>query len=287
MTWFWLALAAALGLATADLVTKRYFSDLDLAEIVLARFACVAPVCVTLLIILPWPALDHRFYFTVGMALPAEVTASFLYLRALQASPLALTQPFLSFTPLFTLLPSQMLLGELPSWAGYLGMGLLAAGAYGLNLHRVGAGWREPLLAIGREQGSWMMLVVSVIFGYTSVLGRQGALLSTPLFMGALYPLPAGACVYLAVGLAGKMRWRWLRRPWPLAALSACIGVEIVCHFLAISQVQTAYMIAVKRMSPLFAVLWGAWLLGEGRLAQHLLASAVLVAGAVVVALWG
>lgn len=287
MTWFWLALGAAFFLATADLITKRWLADLDLAEVVLARFACVAPGCLLLLLLTPWPEVDPGFVPTVALALPAEMVASFLYLRALQVSPLALTQPFLSFTPIFTLLPGLLLLGEFPSWPGLAGMGLLVAGAYGLNLHRASAGWAEPFRAIRREQGSWMMLLVSLIFGYTSVMGRQGALLSSPLFMGAVYPLLAGACVYLAVGLSGRLAWSWTRRPWPLLALSLCIGGEIACHFLAISQVQTSYMIAVKRVSPIFAVLWGAWFLGEGRLAQHLGASALLGAGAVMVLLLG
>jgi drug/metabolite transporter (DMT)-like permease len=287
VTWFWLALGAAFCLATADFITKRHFSDLDLAEVVLARFACVAPGCLLLLLLVPWPALEPGFISTVALALPAEIAASFLYLRALQVSPLALTQPFLSFTPLFTLLPGVLLLGELPSWPGLAGMGLLVAGAYGLNLHRAQAGWAGPFRAIGHEQGSWLMLVVSLIFGYTSVMGRRGALLSSPLFMGAVYPLLAAACVYLAVGLSGRLAWSWARRPWPLLALALCIGGEITCHFLAISQVQTAYMIAVKRVSPIFAVLWGAWFLGEDRLAQHLGASLLLGAGAAVVLLLG
>jgi drug/metabolite transporter (DMT)-like permease len=57
--------------------------------------------------------------------------------------------------------------------------------------------------------------------------------------------------------------------------------------WLALASVQTAYMLAVRRVSPLFAVLWGAWFLGEGRLGQHLLASALLVAGAAVIIIFG
>jgi drug/metabolite transporter (DMT)-like permease len=49
--------------------------------------------------------------------------------------------------------------------------------------------------------------------------------------------------------------------------------------------VQTATMIAVKRTSPLFAVLWGGLLLGEGKLAQHLGATLLMVAGAATILL--
>ncbi|MBI4798188.1 MAG: EamA family transporter [Desulfarculus sp.] len=287
MTWFWLALGAALCLATADLISKRYFSDLSLPEVVMARLAGVAPTGAILLLVIPWPPLDRDFFVTVSLALPVDLACTFLYVRAIQISPLALTQPFLAITPLASVLTGQVIMGEMPTLAGMGGLLLLAAGAYGLNLHLVRAGWLEPWRAIRREKGSWIMLLVAMAFAYTAVLGRRAVLHSSPLFMGALYPLLVGLGVALVLGLRGQLRWGWLRRPWPALAVALCVGGEIICHFLALASVQTAYMLAVKRLSPLFAVLWGAWLLGEGRLGQHLLASALMAAGAAVILIYG
>ena len=287
MTWFWLALGAALCLATADLITKRYFSDLSLPEMVLARLAGVAPTGLILLILIPWPPLDRDFYLSVALALPVDLAATFFYVRAIQLSPLALTQPFLAVTPLFTVLTGQAIMGEAPTTAGLAGVLLLAAGAYALNLHLAKAGWLEPWRAIRREKGSWMMLAVSVVYAYTAVMGRRALLHSSPLFMGAVYPLLVGLGVVAVLGVRGQLRWRWLGRPWPVLAVGLCVAGEILCHFLALASVQTAYMVAVKRLSPLFAVLWGAWFLGEGRLWQHLLACAFLVAGAAVILIFG
>ncbi len=46
-------------------------------------------------------------------------------------------------------------------------------------------------------------------------------------------------------------------------------------------------MVAVKRLSVLMAVLYGGVLRKEARLAQHLAASGLMVAGAAMVLLWG
>ncbi|MFZ5584906.1 MAG: EamA family transporter [Thermodesulfobacteriota bacterium] len=288
MTWFAWALVSALGLAGADLITKRHFADLSLEEVVLARFAALTPACLAMLFLCPWPAeLGWGFYRPVLMALPAEMAATFLYLRAIQLSPLALTQPFLACTPLFALATSHAFLGELPSSWGLLGIALLTAGAYWLNLHQVHAGWLEPWRAVVREPGSWRMLLVGAIYAYTIVMGRQAVLASNPWFMGAVYPLVVAVLAALVIKLRGRLAWGWLSRPWPLMGLALCLAAMVVGHFMALSQVQAPYMVAVKRTSPLFAVLLGAWLLGETRLGQHLVASALMVAGAVVVALWG
>lgn len=288
MTWFAWALLSAACLASADLITKRYFADLSLDEVVLARFAAITPACLILLFLCPWPAeLGWDFYRPVLMALPAEMAATFLYLRAIQLSPLALTQPFLAFTPVFALLTSHVFMAELPTGWGMMGIALLTAGAYWLNLHESRAGWLQPWRAVAREPGSWRMLLVGGVFAYTIVMSRQAVLASNPWFMGAVYPLVVAALVVGVIAARGRLAWGWLRRPGPLLGLALCLAGMAVGHFMALSLVQAPYMAAVKRTSPLFAVLLGAWFLGETRLGQHLMASALMVAGAVVVVLWG
>jgi hypothetical protein len=51
--------------------------------------------------------------------------------------------------------------------------------------------------------------------------------------------------------------------------------------------VQAAYMMAVKRLSLLFALLYGGWLLGEARLAQHLAAGCLMLVGSGMILFWG
>lgn len=138
-----------------------------------------------------------------------EVGASFMYIRPIQVSSLALTQPFLAVTPLFTVLTGQWITGEAPTPAGLMGLLLLAAGAYGLNLYLTRSGWLEPWRAVRREQGFWMMLCVAVIYAYTSVLGRKAVQHSSPLFIGAVYPLLVGLGVITILGIRRQLAWGW------------------------------------------------------------------------------
>jgi len=57
------------------------------------------------------------------------------------------------------------------------------------------------------------------------------------------------------------------------------MAVMVVTHFMAISKVEAAYMIAVKRTSLLFGILYGALLFREAHLGRNLVAGALMIAG--------
>lgn len=287
MSWFLLALGSALGMAIADYFTKRYFSDLPVAQVVLVRVLGLTPICLFLLILAPWPVIQPGFYWAVSLSLPLEVAATFLYLRAVQITPLGVSQPYFATTPLFTLLTAMAILGETPSWAGAAGVFALAAGAYAVNIHQVRLGWLAPLTAIGRDRGSRMMILAAALYAVTSVLGKVAIINSSPWFVAGSYPAMVALALALTIVLRGPVGWDWLRRPKGVAGVGLGVGTMMVFHFAAMALAPAAYMMAVKRSSTLIAVLMGGLLLGETRLAQHLAACALTVAGGALILLFG
>jgi len=287
MRWFWLALAAAFFLATGDYLTKRYFSDLPVGQLILVRLTGLAPVCLAVLLLAPMPDIQPSFYWAAAMALPAEVGALFLYLRAIQVSPLALTMPFMAFTPLFVIGIGWLFLDELPNASGLAGLLLVVIGAYALNLHHVRRGWAAPLLAVTKEKGSLLILAASAMYGYTLTLAKVALIASGPWFMASAYPLLLSAAFVAVLAARRQLGWDWVRRPWPALGVGLCMAAMLVCHYWSLVQAPAAYMIAVKRLSIIMAVLYGGVFLKEARLAQHLMASGLMVAGAVVILLLG
>jgi drug/metabolite transporter (DMT)-like permease len=69
------------------------------------------------------------------------------------------------------------------------------------------------------------------------------------------------------------------RREWLLAALIA--GVAPLLGYTAFSLGLVGYVTTLFRLSAVFTVLWGAWLLGEPGFRQRLPASLLMVIGAV------
>ncbi|TXT21382.1 MAG: hypothetical protein FD132_671 [bacterium] len=285
MHWFPLALICALSLALADTASKKWLADRSAAELTLIRFGLPGLLLLPLFLALGLPAPPSEFWGWLAAALPLEIVAMLLYVRAIRDNPLSATLPYIAFTPVFALLTGWLLLGETVSARGVAGIFLVAAGAWGLNLQHASwppRTWLTPFSAIWRQSGSRQMLMVAALYSVTAVLGK-GALSLVPghaLAFGALYFVLLGGLTLLLFGLrepaAVGRALRGGARAWGVAGLMALM---VLTHFLALAQAATAYMIAVKRTSILFGILLGAWLFREAGLARHLAAGGVTVAG--------
>lgn len=285
MDWFALALLCAFAIASSDAFTKRLLGDYDAYESATVRLVWAGALLLPWALAQPWPAPPPVFWAWVAPLLPLEIGALLLYMRALRVAPLHDTLPYLAFTPVFTAVTGWALLGERLSVQGFAGIVLVTAGGYLLNVERGGT-WIEPLARMRREPGPRLMLSVSFLYGLTSVIGK-GALQYVPgRFLGAWYFIVLGAAMVAvtALGRPRALRALW-RRPAAHLLVAGSFAVMVVTHFLALEHVETAYMIAVKRTSLLFGIVYGALLFGEARLGRHLAIGTLMVAGVVLIVL--
>jgi drug/metabolite transporter (DMT)-like permease len=267
-------------------------------EIGLVRFSLSGLLLTPLLLGMPAPwSLPMPFWGWVAAMIPLEIAAMLLYMAAIRDHPLALTVPYLAFTPVFVLGIAYWLLGETVSLQGAAGVLLVVAGAWLLNVRHARLAdyrsWAAPLAAIVREPGSRMMLAVAVIYAFTATMGKAVLTYLPPQYFGPFYFVLLG----LVMPLVWALPWRrradrtgrrlslgaLLRRPRAVVAVAALNGVMIIAHFLAIARVEVAYMVAVKRTSLLFGILYGALVFGETGLSTHLAAGVLMVAGVAVI----
>ena len=193
--WVYLALLCAFANATSDALLKRRLTRGNERLLTWLKLGVALPPLYAALWLstrlpgggAPLPRPDAPYYVAVACALPLEVVAVVLYTKALRLSPLGLTIPFLSLTPLFLILFAYLIAGQPVSLQGGLGIVLIAAGSYLLNLSEARRGILAPLRAIPREPGSLLMIGVAAIYAVTSSLGKVAISHSSPLFFGATY----------------------------------------------------------------------------------------------------
>jgi len=290
-TWLLLTLFSAFCLASADALTKRYLFDYSGWELIAVRFGVPAILLLPVVIAYPPPtALPLAFWGWIALLLPLEFVAALLYLVAVRDSPLHLTLPYLAFTPVFNVATGWLLLGERVSMQGLAGIVLVVVGAYLLNFKGLGGGspgasrlaWGlAPLRAIGSEPGSLLMLGAAALYSLTSVMGKRVMVYATPESFGVLYLVLLGGVFLVLFGLAGRGQVLRLlvRRPWVHLLVGLAMALMVALHFLALARVEVAYMIAVKRTSLLFGILYGALWFGERHVRQHLMAGGLMVLG--------
>jgi len=287
--WIWLALLSAFLLATADAWTKRHFNAASASSQLIVRFGISGMLLLPFWLAEPWPDLPWQFWAWILPALPLEVGAMVIYIRALQSGRLSHTLPFMAFTPALVALTGWLLLQEQLNLHGLIGILLTVVGAWFLFLApgdmRTPRGWTAPFRAIFKEPSARAMLGVAAVYALTAVLGR-GALQHAPaLWLGLGYFVWSGAISFVIVALWHRNAIVPVRAQWlPALFIGVCMAGMVVAHFVALKDVETAYMITIKRTSLLFAMLYGAWLFREPGLRQNLFAGVVMLAGVALVA---
>jgi len=286
LLWFFLSLLTALAVATSDALSKIALKDCDAETIAWVRWAFALPFLLCFLPFIEIPELDRQFWFIVFIALPLEITAIILYMKAIKVSPLSLTIPFLALTPVFLIITSFVFLGEFPDSSGIAGIMFIATGAYLLNVEKFREGIWAPLKAINNEKGSKLIILVALIYSITSNLGKMAILHSSPLFFAISYTFLL--TLFLAPFVWSRRRKEGVLfkvKPLLFVMIGLAYAVMLICHFWAISLIEVAYMISIKRTSMIFSVIYGWLLFREENMRQRLLGSSVMAAGVALILL--
>ncbi len=284
--WVLFSLLAAFFESAKDVFGKRGLQNSD--ELIVAwawRFFAL-PFLLPLLLIIDIPELDRTFWGALAVSGGLNVLTSLLYLQAIKHSDLSVTAPMITFTPLFLLATSPLILGERAGPLGMLGIGLIVFGAYLLNIHKRSLGLLAPFRALVSETGPRLMLAVALIWSVTANVDKIGLQHSSPVFWGiAVNLLIAAVLLPWAATRIRRDRRQVRGNLGNLLAIGLCGGLTILCQMTAISLTLVPYVIAIKRTSTVMSVLWGCLLFREPALRERLLGVTVMVVGVVLITL--
>ncbi|MCD6455565.1 MAG: EamA family transporter [Methanophagales archaeon] len=174
MLWFIFAFLTALFEATKDVLSKKSLKDID--EYVIAwSLPCFAlPFLLPILLFTEIPPLGERFWLALVTGGTLYAFTLVLYMKALKSSDLSITVPMLTFTPLFLLITSPLMVGEFPGIFGLIGIFLIVTGSYLLNINKKSQGYFAPFKALLKEKGPRLMLVVAYNWSITAHVDKLG-----------------------------------------------------------------------------------------------------------------
>jgi drug/metabolite transporter (DMT)-like permease len=288
MSWFIYALVCALSLATADALSKKALDDnTDPYIVAWVRTGYADPFIAVIIPFIDIPELDSVFFVITFLAIPLDIIAVLLYIRAIKVSPLSLTLPFLSLTPIFLIGTSYIILGEKPDKFGFIGIILVVIGAYLLNVHTISQGFLAPFMAIAKEKGSVLMIIVAFIFSIGACLGKIAVQHSSPAFFSVIYIFLLSLFLFIIVSFKSKQFLsKSISRPVPFVFIGMLIAIMLVTHLKAISLIEVSYMISVKRLSILIGVIYGVMFFNETNIKERFLGAAVMVSGIIMISVF-
>ncbi len=283
--WVPLAVVTAVAFAFSGSYAKALSKRAHVYVIAWAMMTLALPWAAALLVREGIPAVQPGFYRAALVSVVLNMVAVTLEVKALSVSPLSLTVPFLAFTPLFMLATSFAVLGEVPDAKGLVGIVLVAAGAYAINLEKVRGGLLCPIKAVAREPGSRMMLLVALLWSVSAVYDKVAVVRSSPPFYAAFFSVAFG--VLYAPALVVGLRRRPIEGSMVprLALIGFICAVMVLAQFAAVRLALASYVIAVKRSGMLLSVVLGRVIFREKSLAVRLFGAALMIVGVVTISL--
>lgn len=164
-----LALLGALGWTLFDVARKR------LTQKVMPTMLTVWLPLAQVPLLCAWAASTGPFVIPRASLLPMicsivlNVGGLLAFMQAMRLSPMSLTIPLLSFTPVGTTLIGWLLRNQAPTYPQLGGVALVVAGAFTLGMR---SGQWPGLRAYGRDPGVRRMAIAAVIWSLTAVIDQ-------------------------------------------------------------------------------------------------------------------
>lgn len=285
MLWALLSIFSGLGDAFSFVYMKK-LGKLDTYLVLVFRHLITVPFLLLGFLFYEIPRVYLNFFVIAIINVAVLLTATFLMIRSLQISDLSMSVPMLSFTPVFLLLTSYIMLKEIPSFIGLAGIFIVVAGSYIANISSAKYGYLEPLKAIFRQKGIFYMFIVAFLLGIAAPLGKIGINLSNPAFyVFVVYLLASLVLAFLFSGRIKGSRSAIKKNSKNIILLGISTALMELLAAVAVKLAIVPYVISLKRTSVIFSVLLGFFYFKEKNFKEAITGSAIMFIGAALIIL--
>ena len=288
MTWIIAILGSAFFFALNHIFRKKILESANVIDMMTLTCA------ISFLIMLPfWKFIDFnvssRNLFLIMLASASAFGGSFLLNVAYKRCEISTVSPLLNINPLFVILLSYFILGEVLNGKQFMGVLLILIGGYIVTLEKIRYFFR-PFTSMPKK---YFLIVFStlVLWTFCPVLNRI-VLLEIDSITYHLFFTMFISCFQIILPIS-KNRFRNVialaREKWPLLIMTSLfLDISDFLHLtaIAIPTAVVSLVIPVKRISNLFTIILGGNLFNEKNLIVKSIACAIMLAGLLVIGLY-
>ncbi len=285
--WLLLAFLTALCEALKDVFSKFSLKNTHPLLVAFAMRMFALPFLLPLIWFIEIPELGSNFYPALFIGGTMNVVITIIYLKAIQHSDLSLTVPMVTFTPLFLLVTSPLIVGEMPDITGIAGVLCIVVGSYFLGFSSQRKGVLAPFKALLTEKGPRLMLLVAFLWSITANVDKVGIQNSSPMFW------VFSISIFLFIGMIPLVFWKarhqiiHLKQHLPvLFPVGFFTALTLIFQMHAIQMALVAYVISVKRTSALMVVVFGALFFKEKAFGNRIFAVLIMLLGVALISIF-
>ncbi|MBI4452073.1 DMT family transporter [Candidatus Woesearchaeota archaeon] len=285
MIWAILSVLSGLGDAISFAAIKK-LGKFDTILTLAARYLMALPFILAMFLFYEIPKVKPSFYFILSIDILILFAGMYLLIRSLETSDMSVAIPMLNFSPVFLLFVSYFFLNELPNISGLIGVLIVVAGSYILNIASMRKGYLEPFKEIFNNRGIFYMLIVAFLFSISATISKIGILMSNPAYFTFMEYLVSSIVILpFCFSRFAKNSKSIKRKINYLIIIGLSTAAMTVTYAIAVKYTLISYIISLKRTSIMFSVLIGFFLFKEKNFKSAIIGSAVMLAGAVLIIL--
>ena len=283
--WFILGLAAGFANALYVMASKKILQNVNPRIVAFGVSFFTVPILTAALLIFGWVTPTTDFWPILAVSVALNATTMQLLMRALKTGELSVTVPFLSFTPLFLVFTSRIMVGESPSATGLFGILAIVAGSYTLQFEP-GKGILGPFNSFYKNRSAQLALLVAFLYAIGANIDKMGVKASSPV----IYPL----FVYAAIGIPylffGRRQGEESaaavkKRHLSLFIVAILLTAANLAYLTAMKTGMVPYVISLKRTSAFWSVIFGYIVFKEKNVPIKMLGAIFMVIGVLLIAL--
>lgn len=283
--WLILGLASGLFFALQNMVSKKALGGINHYLVAFAYAAFSLPYFLIALLWLDLTPVNFTFWWAAIATSILNVIGLVLLMKALKIGELSLTMPFLSFTPIFLLLTSNLMLGELPGPTGIYGIILIVSGTYVLEIKK-DAGISGPFRAFLKNRGGQLVLLVAFIYAISSNLDKIVVQNSNPITRNIIVLSLMALMLLPLIWYKSNQRLIEIKSKYKLLLMAGFFAaLTLIFQMTALTLNMVPYIISLKRTSALFSIILGFIAFKERNIKPKLIGAALMVAGVFLIAL--
>ncbi len=286
MVWFLFSFLTAFFESLKDVFSKKSLKNIDEYIIAWALVFFALPFLLPLLFFIDIPVIKVNFFGALILGGLLNLLTIILYVKAIKHSDLSIAIPMITFTPLFLLITSPLIVGEFPNLSGLIGILLIVIGSYTLNIKQRREGFLAPFRSLLKEKGPRLMLLVAFIWSITSNIDKIGVQSSSPIFWVISIGIFIASVMLPVVIYKSRKNLHQISENYKvLVPIGLFSALALIFQMTAINLTLVAYVISIKRTSAIMSVLFGYFIFKEKGLKERLAGVVIMVIGVLFITL--
>ena len=282
--WFILPILSGISQAFWSAISKKTVSKINIYWVTFSLTAFSLPFIFFSLFWFDLSPLNWTFWWSTFVSAILSLLGLILTVKAFKLGDLSMLQPLFSFIPVFLVLTSIPLLNEIPSLAGFLGILLIVAGTYFVNLGK-GKGILGPFIALANNKAARLILLVCVIYSVSSATNKIAVQSSNPAtYIIFVQTMMALMLIPFILKLKEKIDDLKPQMGW-LFFMGILVALELFFQMIALQMTLASYVISLKRISAVVSVVIGITAFKESGASNKLAGSILMILGAILISL--